>query len=60
MKLTILALLLLTVAGSSAQDMARHGTVQRIQVHGKGLEGNLEGDSPDRSVAVYLPPSYNN
>ena len=35
-----------------------HGTVQRIHVHGKGLEGNLEGDSPDRDVAVYLPPSY--
>ena len=58
MNLTIIGLLLLTVAGSSAQDVARHGAVQRIQVHGKGLEGNLEGDSPDRSVAVYLPPSY--
>jgi S-formylglutathione hydrolase len=34
------------------------GSVQRIVVHGKGLEGNLEGDSPDRDVAVYLPPSY--
>jgi enterochelin esterase-like enzyme len=33
-------------------------TVQRIKVHGKGLEGNLEGDSPDRDVAVYLPKSY--
>ncbi len=27
-------------------------------VHGRSLEGNLEGDSPDRDVAVYLPPSY--
>jgi S-formylglutathione hydrolase len=35
-----------------------HGTVERIKVHGKSLEGNLEGDSPDRDVAVYLPPSY--
>jgi S-formylglutathione hydrolase len=34
------------------------GSVQRVVVHGKGLEGNLEGDSPDRDVAVYLPPSY--
>src|SRR5581483_1367931 len=25
---------------------------------GKSLEGNLEGDSPDRDVFVYLPPSY--
>jgi S-formylglutathione hydrolase FrmB len=27
-------------------------------VHGKSLEGNLEGDSPDRDVSVYLPPEY--
>ena len=37
---------------------ARTGTVERIIVHGKALEGNLEGDSPDREVTVYLPPSY--
>ena len=30
------------------------GTVQRIKVHGKSLEGNLEGDSPDRDVTIYL------
>ena len=33
--------------------------VERIKVHGVSLEGNLEGDSPDRDVIVYLPPSYN-
>jgi enterochelin esterase-like enzyme len=32
--------------------------VDRITVHGKSLEGNLEGDSADRPVLVYLPPSY--
>lgn len=42
-----------------AQDSPRLGRVERIQVHGKSLEGNLEGDSPDRDVAVYLPPGYN-
>ncbi len=36
----------------------RRGTVEKIKVHGKSLEGNLEGDSPDRDVFVYLPPSY--
>jgi S-formylglutathione hydrolase len=36
----------------------RAGTVEQIVVHGKSLEGNLEGDSPDREVTVYLPPSY--
>lgn len=33
-------------------------SVERIKLHGKFLEGNLEGDSPDRDVAIYLPPSY--
>ena len=32
--------------------------VERIKVHGVALEGNLEGDSPDRDVIVYLPPDY--
>lgn len=34
------------------------GTVEHIKVHGMSLMGNLEGDSPDRNVSVYLPPSY--
>ncbi len=33
-------------------------TVERIMVHGKALEGALEGDSADREVLVVLPPSY--
>jgi enterochelin esterase-like enzyme len=37
---------------------APKGSVERIKVHGVSLEGNLEGDSPDRDVVVYLPPSY--
>jgi S-formylglutathione hydrolase FrmB len=42
----------------SGQPVASAGTLQRIMVHGRSLEGNLEGDSPDRPVIVYLPPSY--
>src|SRR5947209_5627567 len=34
------------------------GRFERVKVHGKSLEGNLEGDSPDRDVSVYLPPTY--
>jgi len=34
------------------------GTVEQITVHGKSLEGNLNGDSADRTVMVYLPPGY--
>jgi S-formylglutathione hydrolase len=41
-----------------AQAQARKGTVEHITVHGKALEGNLEGETPDRPVTVYLPPSY--
>jgi len=36
----------------------RPGSIEKIVVHGKSLEGNLEGDSPDRDVYVYLPLSY--
>ena len=32
--------------------------VEKIAVHGASLEGNLEGNSPDRTVYVLLPPSY--
>ena len=37
---------------------AKEGAIQRIKIHGKSLEGNLDGDSPDREVSIYLPPSY--
>src|SRR6187200_1832018 len=55
-----LAIVALAAAGLYAQaNAAPHtGTVEHIKVHGKALEGNLEGDSPDRDVTVYLPPSY--
>jgi len=41
-----------------APPAATKGTVEQIVVHGASLEGNLEGDSPDRDATVYLPPSY--
>ena len=37
---------------------ARPAIVERITVHGKALEGNLENDAVDRPVIVYLPASY--
>lgn len=37
---------------------ATTGSVERIVVRGKALEGNREGDSPERAVMVYLPPGY--
>ena len=43
---------------SQTGSATKHGTVEHIKVHGQSLEGNLEGDSADRDVSVYLPPSY--
>jgi len=37
---------------------ARPVTVQHIKVHSRALEGNLEGETADRDVIVYLPPDY--
>jgi hypothetical protein len=37
---------------------ARPATVEHITIHGKALEGNLEGDAAERTVLVFLPPSY--
>jgi S-formylglutathione hydrolase FrmB len=37
---------------------AKPVAVELIKVHGKALEGSLEGDSADRDVFVFLPPSY--
>jgi S-formylglutathione hydrolase len=61
---TLVAVLVLTaylVGSPSAQESAPSvalGSVERITVHGKSLEGNLNGDTADRPVVVYLPPSY--
>lgn len=32
--------------------------VEPVRIHGTALEGNLEGNSVDRDVLVFLPPSY--
>ncbi|MGA9658431.1 MAG: alpha/beta hydrolase-fold protein [Asticcacaulis sp.] len=32
--------------------------VEKIKVHSQSIEGNLEGESPDRDVIVYLPHDY--
>ncbi|MBO9498124.1 MAG: esterase [Novosphingobium sp.] len=32
--------------------------VEKVVVHSKAIEGNLEGDSADRAAMVVLPPSY--
>ena len=49
-------LLLLTLAANARET--NHGQVVSITVHSAALEHNHVGDSPDRAVAVYLPPNY--
>src|SRR5579871_2793093 len=43
---------------AATNNSEKKGTFETIKVHGASLEGNLEGDSADRDVYVYLPPSY--
>src|SRR6185295_1325191 len=42
---------------SKAQSV-KAGTLQRTKIHGKSLEGNLQGESADPDVSIYLPPGY--
>lgn len=37
---------------------AKAVTVERIKVHSPSIAGNLEGESADRDVIVFLPPDY--
>jgi hypothetical protein len=41
-----------------AQSRTPGGKVERIKVHSASIEGNLQRNTADRDVLVYLPPSY--
>jgi S-formylglutathione hydrolase FrmB len=41
-----------------AAPIALKGTLERVKVHGKSLEGNLMGETASPDVSIYLPPSY--
>jgi len=58
MSFYLAAVLFLVSVFAQTNTSTNKGTVEHITVHGKSLEGNLEGDSPDRDVFIYLPPSY--
>jgi enterochelin esterase-like enzyme len=48
-------------ASTPAPDVvsgAKPVKVERIKIHGKALEGNLEANAVDRDALVLLPPSY--
>ena len=44
--------------GAAPKATGPGAPVQYIKVHGRSLEGNLEGDAVDRDVVVILPPGY--
>ena len=45
-------------AGAADCALAQSVRTEQITVHSPALEGNLEGNTPDRKVTVYLPPDY--
>lgn len=51
-----LGFLLLALAGLAAVDAQARVVVETL--HSTALRGNAIGDSPDRAITVYLPPSY--
>jgi S-formylglutathione hydrolase len=60
-RITLTAVMSAALCGlalTQAAPQPLKGKLERIKVHGASLEGNLEGDSPDREVSIYLPPSY--
>ncbi len=51
----------LVVAGLMAAAPAQaagEAVLEKIAVHSPSMEGNLEGNSADRDVLVFLPPNY--
>lgn len=53
-RILLVGLLLIAAVSLSAQS----GMIKTDEFHFTSLEGNLVGDSPKRSVIVYLPPGY--
>jgi S-formylglutathione hydrolase FrmB len=51
-----IALMLALLAASPV--LAEQGKIVQEKLHGVSLENNVAGESPDRTVTVYLPPSY--
>jgi len=54
----VLTLAVAVPAFAQTGATVKKGTVEKVSVHGAALQGNLEGDSPERDVFIYLPPGY--
>ena len=58
MKLNLVLCALAACVAFAQTGEVKQGTVERIRIHGKSLEGNLAGDTAEPYVSIYLPPSY--
>jgi enterochelin esterase-like enzyme len=56
-KLLISLIVIFTIAPAASQAQSA-GRVEQVTIHSAALEGNLNGDSPDRAAFIYLPPGY--
>ena len=56
--ISVAAFLVVCPPAQTAAPAGAGERYSRVVVHGASLVGNLAGDSPDRHVSVYLPPSY--
>ena len=43
---------------AASAPVALEGTLERIPIFGRSLEGNLLGETAAPEVSIYLPPSY--
>ena len=57
-RLLVLGVVFLAALFSAPLALAQEGRLVRERVHGKSLEKTLTGESADRNVSIYLPPSY--
>ena len=57
-RLWVLILFAFVSSVSAPLVFAQEGRLVREKVHGVSLEKNVTGEATDRSVSVYLPPSY--
>jgi enterochelin esterase-like enzyme len=57
--LTHLSIFILMAFLATPLALSQDGRLTRETVHSSALERTVTGESPDRSVTIYLPPSYN-
>ena len=57
--LQLWALVFVSITGfTGASETFAQGSSEHIKVFGASLQGNLQGNDPERDVYVYLPPGY--